>query len=277
MRVLIAIKPNQAATAAWQTGQTLCQLLPDVSLTLLTVVDHESERPSAQEWLSTIAARISCAPARPAVAVETAVGQPGAAIVLAAEESATDLLILGRHVAHGLLDRLFDDNLIVHLLANAPCSVLIAKQPLTELHHLLLCDSGGHAEPLLAHLLERLPAFLHHAAELTILHVMSQISAAPGIAGVQLRASAAELIEKHSPESVLLDQNRQLLPSQTLHLHPKIRHGFVVDEIEAECEEAAYDMVIIGAHQAEGWASLLLEDLARKIVARVSQAILILR
>jgi nucleotide-binding universal stress UspA family protein len=61
-----------------------------------------------------------------------------------------------------------------------------------------------------------------------------------------------------------------------IHSTPKVRHGFVVDEILAEAHNGDYDLVIIGAHH-KNKQGFLLDDLAHQIISRADQPILVVK
>jgi nucleotide-binding universal stress UspA family protein len=113
--------------------------------------------------------------------------------------------------------------------------------------------------------------------EITVLHVMSQISAGPGVRGKQLRASAEELIQEHAPEGELLALDLQILGKPGITARPKVRHGLVLDEILDEAHTGDYDLVVIGAHASAGWQALLLDDLARRIIRDLDRPALVVR
>jgi nucleotide-binding universal stress UspA family protein len=74
-----------------------------------------------------------------------------------------------------------------------------------------------------------------------------------------------------------LKRDVQTLARLNLQPRPKVRHGLVVDEILSEACEANYDLVVIGAHQGEGWRKILLDDLAHQIISRIDRPVLVLR
>ncbi|MEZ4516623.1 MAG: universal stress protein [Chloroflexota bacterium] len=115
------------------------------------------------------------------------------------------------------------------------------------------------------------------ATNVTILHVMSQISAAPGVRGFQLRADAGELIESNTPEGLILARDMATLEKMDLQPQALVRHGMVVDEIIEETSTGEYDLVVIGAHRDEGLPYFLLDDLARDLVMNLECATLIMR
>ena len=141
---------------------------------------------------------------------------------------------------------------------------------------ILLCDSGAE-NPLLNRMTLQLTGLLEGEEEVTVLHVMSQISAWPGVQGKQLRAEAKELIEAHTPEGQVLEEDMRALGQPGIHVIAKVRHGLVVDEILAEARSGDYDLVVIGAHRGEGWQRLFLDDLAHKILVGADRPVLVVR
>jgi nucleotide-binding universal stress UspA family protein len=75
----------------------------------------------------------------------------------------------------------------------------------------------------------------------------------------------------------LLDQAVRFLQQHNLHPRPKVRHGLVVDEIQAEARSGDYDLVVIGAHRGEGWRRILLDDLAHQIIVEMDRPVLVVR
>jgi len=109
----------------------------------------------------------------------------------------------------------------------------------------------------------------------TVLHVMSQMSARPGVRGTQLRADAQELMQEHTPEGELLEADVQMLTLPGVRCSAAVRHGLVVDEIVAQARDGDHDLVMIGAHRAPGWQRFLLDDLTSHIVRQVDRPVLV--
>jgi nucleotide-binding universal stress UspA family protein len=139
-----------------------------------------------------------------------------------------------------------------------------------------MCDSGA-ANSVLRRFTIQVAELLEGEEEITVLHVMSQISAGPGVPDSQLSADVQELIADDSPEGRLLSQDLRLLDRHGIHPIAKVRHGLVVDEIIAEAHNGDYDLVVIGAHHEQGWQRFLLDDLAHKILAQVDRPVLVVR
>lgn len=92
----------------------------------------------------------------------------------------------------------------MRVIAQISCPILVAKGRSGHLGRVLLCDSAFVTPNLLARLTEHFPLLLDVADEVTVLHVMSQISAAPDVADSQLHAGALELMRKETPEGEAL-------------------------------------------------------------------------
>ena len=198
-------------------------------------------------------------------------------VLLEAEEEDYDLIIIGERLRpSGVLHHLFGSASLT-VAERAPCPVLIVKGGARPLRRLLLCDSGVLSPALLDRFTAGLARLLEGEREITVLHVMSQMSAAPGVRGEQLRQDAEELMAEHSPEGILLEHDLELLEGSGLDAQSKVRHGLVVDEILEEAGSGDYDLVVIGAHPDEGWRRILLDDLARRLLVRLKRPVLVVR
>jgi nucleotide-binding universal stress UspA family protein len=205
------------------------------------------------------------------------VGQPAEEIVAEAERGNYQMLVVGEKQHHGLLTRFLLGSTAQRVVEHAPCPVVIVKGHIGQVRRLLVCDSGVTESPITERLVEQLPDLLERVGAVTVLHVMSQMGAGPGIDGHQLRASAADLIEEQAPEGALLEQDLQALARAGLVGVPRVRHGLVVDEILAEAQEGEYDLVVIGAHGGSGWRRLILDDIAHEVVVGLDRPVLVVR
>jgi nucleotide-binding universal stress UspA family protein len=96
------------------------------------------------------------------------------------------------------------------------------------------------------------------------------------VPGWELEADAGTLMERHTREGELLQEDLSRLLVLNLHLEAKVRHGLVVTEIQAEANSGAYDLLVIGAHRGEKWERFLLDDLARQIINQVRLPVLVI-
>jgi nucleotide-binding universal stress UspA family protein len=245
--------------------------------TLLTVIRPGArgvERPD-QAWEPLL--RAPSQADAPEVRTKIRIGRPAEQIILEAREGNYDLVILGDRKEGNPVSRFRPGAIALRVVDYAPCPVLVTRGRVGVIRRILLCDSGVESPSLLTRFVSDLTSLLEGEEEVTILHVMSQISAGPGVRGVQLRASAADLIREDAPEGRLLQQDLRVLARPGIHPKPQVRHGLVVDEILAEARGGDYDLVVIGAHRSNGWQGILLENLAHRLLAELDRPILVVR
>lgn len=273
MRVLLATGgPGQSEIGIRQL--MLLAETTSVKPTVLTVVKHAEEQQEGNEILSHAADLLD--PVFDKVQYKTRIGQPWEEIVREGETGDYDLIMMGQRQSRPLLTRI--RGLVTQkVVARTTLPVLIAKREARPLHRILVCDSGAQSPSLLKLFRMHLPTILVGATDVTVLHVMSQISAAPGIRGDDLHSTAEELIKAGTPEGAILENDLAYLGTLDVELHAKVRHGLVVDEIAREARSDDYDLVVIGAHRDEGLPRFLLDDLAHELVLDVDRAILIVR
>ena len=279
MRILIAIYGSAHDKAALYLGARLAQRSASPP-TLLTVSPTRPKQntvpPHACDYLKDRGLKVEQLH-RP--------GEPAEVIVGEATAGGYDLVILGDGQNNGVLDRVRSTPISLRIIRHSPCPALIVKGESRPIQRILLCDSG--AEDLSTGLrlnegpscfqrfTRQLATLFAQDAEITVLHVMSQMSAGPGVRGKQLRAAAEELIQEHAPEGELLARDVQTLEYAHLRTHAEVRHGLVVDEIRDEARSGDYDLVVIGAHRARGWQRVLLEDLTHKLVLQLDRPVLV--
>ena len=276
MRILVATGGAAHSERAVRFCTQLFRMIKNSpEFTILTVVKYETDRLRAEEILNK-ACQILDAPGA-MITTTTRVGHPAEEIIREAEEGGYRLVVVGEKQHHGFVTRFILGSTALRVVEHAPCPVIVAKGKIGPIRRILLCDSGLRDPSLPDRFIEQVGDLMQGKEELTILHVMSQMSAGPGVTGKQLTAEANELIFEHAPEGELLKQDLQQLARLTVYPHPKVRHGLVVDEILAEACEGDYDLVVIGAHRGEGWRRILLDDLAHQIVTHIDRPVLIVR
>lgn len=271
LNILIATGGSAHSMVAVEMGVYLASLM-QVDITLLTVVGQENQRTDGQRILDEARAKFVNLPCVVHEIIRT--GSVAQKIVAETENGRYHLILLGERMHHDLISRMLGP-IARYVMDHTAYPILLAKQEVHPLKHILLCDSGTKEPSLLDRFYQRLPQFFTLEIDMTVLHVMSQISAGPGVAGQFLRADAGELIEAHSPEGEILTHDLKLLNQYGVPSYPKVRHGLVVDEIMAEAEAGNYDLIVIGAHRYKGWQRFLLDDLAHKIVQKAERPLLI--
>jgi nucleotide-binding universal stress UspA family protein len=274
MHILIATGGAAHSDVAVRFGGLIHQTTGG-TLTLITVIKHETERAQAEAILVRSKTLVTV---KSKIQTHIRVGKPAEEIISEAKSEGYDLIRVGERAQHGLARQLLAPA-AKRVIAHMPCPVLIARGQPRPLRRVLVCE-GGRNPSLLNRLLDRLSLLLKHVDELTVLHVMSQMAAAPGVPGWELRADAKELMQKHTPEGSLLEDDLARLEQLNVRLEAKVRHGLVVKEILAEARSGEYDMVVIGshqgAHQGKGWERYLLDNLAQEIISYADRPLLVI-
>jgi len=273
MRVLIATDGLAHSDIAAHLGAQISQFTGTIP-TILTVIRRKADKAQADATLTHTFSFMT--PNVSDVQTRIRMGRPAEEIAHEAVEGNYDLIIMGRRPTHNLLRR-FLGSTSERVIEQAPCPVIIAKGKVDALHRFLVCDSGAESPSLLNRFTVQLADLLTKDTEVTILHVMSQMSAGPGVKEWQLRASAKELMQANTPEGYLLNQDIQVLERSNIHTIPKVRHGLVVDEILDEAQKGDYDLVVIGVPKGEGWQRLLLDNLAYQIITFADRPVLVLK
>jgi nucleotide-binding universal stress UspA family protein len=203
-------------------------------------------------------------------------GDQAKEIMREAREGNYALIIMGEtHTNY--FTRLIRRSRTTQIVEDAPCPVIIVKGSARPIRRILLCDSGAGRSSVLSRFTLQLAEILEGEEEVTVLHVMSQISAGPGVPGRELRASVSELIEQHTPEGEFLGKDIQILEKPGIQPVPMVRHGLVVDEILAEAQRSNYDLIVIGAHRGRSWQHFLLEDITRKILIQADRPVMVVK
>ena len=271
MRILIATGGSSHSDEAVSLGATLISATSSPA-TILTVIKHERERFQADLILERSRALLDSA--HPAPETKIRVGH-AAEEILAEAKGPYDMIIMGTWPKRNLLNRLLAPT-TERVLTQAPCPVLIVKDKARAIRHILLCTSGADSPSLPGRFTARLATILDGDLRITLLHVMSQISADPGVSeSWQLHATAEELMGKPTPEGRLLREDIRALEKASAYVQPRILHGTIVDEILKEAKRNDYDLIVIGAHRRVGWQRFLLDDLTHQIVAQADRSVLV--
>lgn len=273
MRVLIVIPGTSGPDLhVLHVGAWLADRL-GTAPTVLRVVSRPSERSSREDALDEalatcgirerVAAKVRCGDAHGETMAEAREGNYG--ILVAGDATRRWWDVRGRAAG------------AVRLVERAPCHVLIVKGSGDPRGRFLLCDSGMRRSSLVERFARQLSALVAPDDRITVLHVMSQIGAAPGVADKDLRAAAADLMEERAPEGAMLERDVALLAPLGVRAEPKVRHGMVVEEILSEARDGDYGVVVIGAFQSTGWRRVLLNDLARQVIGQIDRPLLVVR
>ena len=274
MRFLIAIDNSSQAEKILQFSTQFMHSV-DEPFTILTVIERNKDYQQASAFLTKACEMVGLENIN--LTTKIRAGHPAEEIIREAEEFGYELVIVGEGKHRNLATRFLLGSTSIRVAEHAPCPVIIVKGAGKPIHQILLCVSGAKNTLVHSRTLSKLANLLDGEEQISVLHVMSQISAWPGVSDKDLRASAEDLIKEHSPEGEFLDQIVRLLKQSGISSHVKVRHGLVVDEILAETQSGNYDLIVLGAHSSDGWQRHLLDDLTRRLMVQSTMPVLVVR
>jgi nucleotide-binding universal stress UspA family protein len=273
MRILIAANDSMVVNKILRFSKQFVDAASEPT-TILKILDPGKDRPPIQSKAYREQAREILGTNN--LTICTRIGQPVEVIIRETRTGDYDLAIVGDQRTRWL-GKIFIRSSAKHIAEQAACSVMIVRGKIGHIQNILFCDSGVEDASIVQKFNAKLAGLLKGCEEITILHIMSQISAGPGIRGEQLRSGADELINVHSPEGNFLSRDVQTFSELGIHTHPKVRHGLVVNEILFEACSGNYDLVIIGTNINQGWGRVLLEDLSHQILTQIDRPVLVVR
>jgi len=239
---------------------------------LITRKMKEDELSSTRDYLDGILNKLDISAATSMIKT----GKPVSEIVQVSQEISADFAVIGEWPKYSLA-RFFARPVDVQVARMVTCPILFVKGKARPVHRILLCDSGAGMSHVLNRFTVQLADMLVGKEEVTVLHVMSQMSAGPRVLGEELLADTDQLIKTHTLEGELLEYDIEELNRPGLQAAPKVRHGLVVDEILNEAKNGDYDLLVIGAHNVQKMPEFLLENIAQEILVRADRSVLIVR
>lgn len=264
MKFLICVEGSGAAVEAAHLGEQLAQLA-EAEVTRFRVVDspREAERHRGTDSL-------------------VRVGNPAQAILTEAKQGSFDLIVIGANTRNRFTE-LFMGSTASRLARQSDIPLLIVKRgtpPNHPLAKILVCTGGEAPGTYSASWAGRVAAWT--GANLTILHVMSQVALTSKSKFDELDDTAEEAIRQGTREGLHLQTAVDMARATGAagEIRPKLRHGAVLEEILAEVESGGYDLVVIGAHYIPGddpFRGLLLDDLTDQIISQCPRNVLVVR
>lgn len=272
MKLLLCTDGSADAAQAVRFGSLLARGLAD-SVELLGVIeDYAGAEQSIHVALETLGRDLQ--PNGGACQTKVRHGQAAEQILDEAEEWRADLIVIGRLGQRGLT-RFIMGGTATRIVQYARCSVLLVKGQHPALQKVLVCTAGGEPGRRDVTMAGRIAAPL--SADVTVLHVMSQVALTEKPYLPDLEARADDLMARQTPEGVHLRAALDALQQQGVNGRAKVRHGLVIDEIVVETKEGDYDLLVIGAHLARGLARWLLDDVTAHLLEETHIPVLVVR
>lgn len=268
MNLLICVAGMPYAIPTLSFGGKIARLLPS-SVTLLTVIDREEQRPSAQDLLTEAARKLE-SKGQP---VDTVIrlGTPSRQIMREARKRPYDLIILGdRQNRRG---RLFLSATVQKVVKKASLPVLVVKDDRPAIDKILICTSGRDlSEPVIS-----MGATLAQAAhaKTTLLHVTPPLpSMYTGLAGME--EELAELLQTETPLAQHLRRGAAFLARYGISARIVLRHGVAAQQILREADKGDYDLIVMGSWIRPGLIrGLFTGDVVREVVDNAVHPVLV--
>ena len=211
--------------------------------------------------------------------------RPAQALLAESADGGHDLIVVGSRGRRGWA-RLAFGSVAARLARYAETPVLIVKgPPRAGVRRVLACTGGdprGERAARWGGLVARWTG-----AELTLLHVMSQMALSHEAPLDQLQDTAEQAIADETREGRHLVREWEVAreySTPATSIRPKLRHGLVLDEIMSEAREGDYDLVVIGGHMAPDTSTgtgrlraYLLEDVAEAVVLGLERPVLVVK
>jgi hypothetical protein len=245
---------------------------PHNRVTLFGVLESERDAAPIKHSLDLLYARLR--PAQSEIALKIVRGHAAEEILKEAESGDYDLIVVGARGRRGLT-RFLLGSTSARVVEYAPRSVLVVKKSARELRRMLVCTAGG--DPGLYNVRFAVQVAAQTDAQLTVLHVMSQVALSDDSDLYDLEATADELMARGTREGLHLRAAQDLLRQAAVPGEVKVRHGLVVDEIDVEAREGNCDVVIVGAHFARGMRRFLLDNVTEHVLEELDTAVLVVK
>jgi nucleotide-binding universal stress UspA family protein len=219
---------------------------------------HANAATRLAELAASIVQRLDVAP--PATRVLT--GKPPVALAAWAQESAAELIVIGAHGEHLLLD-LFVGSTALKLLRLADRPVLLVKQtPPFEYERILVATDFSPAARAAADLAARLfpsaDLYLFHAYEAPFERQMAYAGSDDEAVDHYRRLGEAEAREQ-------MEEFVATLAAPTRFVR-KLRHGYAPALINQYAAEVGADLLVVGSHRQSEVAATLLGSVAAHLI-----------
>jgi nucleotide-binding universal stress UspA family protein len=272
MRWLISTDGTPRSHAAAKFAASLIK--PGDEVVLLGVYNrNRAEKADLTKSIESLCEILECAEIRKVI-------QEGSIVSVIEEVAGKEPFDIALYASRGRrgLSKLLLGSVAARLAHEMPCSVLIVRKTPETIKKILISTtlSEGHDLPIEKGLdLARIAG-----AEVTILHVMSQIALDDGFYVGQLRLTAAEAMTQQTREGLGFMRILEIADRQGVAAQLRIRYGLVEDEIVKEVVEGNYDLLVLGAHASTKelrWEELLIEDVTNTVLLDTRCPVLIVR
>jgi len=269
LKILICISRLPYAQATLRFGGLIAGLEPSQA-TILTVIEHESERPFAAATLKQAQTSLDL----PYTETKIRWGSPTNEIIRETNAGTYDIVVLGDHVLRGFFDRFLPT--VAHQVADrTAATVLIVKEQAPALRRILVCTSGRKIDKPVVRMGVKLAR--DATAVVTLLFVADPVPVMyTGLSSMD--ETLPEVLRSNTPLARHLNWAAARLQTEGVTHKLLMRRGIIANEIALEAQAGDYDLVIIGARAGSNfWNDLLTGKVTPQIVDRAPCSVLVVR
>lgn len=275
MHILICTDGSSKAEQAALLVAKL-QFPRDTHYTLLGVSETDGDQVQINDSFARIETMLTTSGA--SIQFKLRYGNPAEEIIKETEMKEYDLIALGMSGKTRALPVIRAGTTTKKLARTLTMPLAIARSVPEKVSKILIC-TGGEVQSL--ENIRTARKFLAYIpAEITLLHVMSQLALRLDSPDQDLVDTAESAIQRGTREGRHLLQAIEILREAGLSgdVTPKLRHGLVINEVIKELNEGQYDLMAIGSHYHQARTPLLeilLEDIAGQLIGRASCSVLL--
>ena len=262
MDCLVYVDPSQRGE--WVL--TLAAQLPRGYASRMVLLGTEEDEALAPGLLARAAARLAVTGT---LLVERLAAGPAERAILEESTAHTYGLVIVPPAGRNALTRMLKGSRVATVVRSVRASVLVARRPPARLGRMLAAVSGGTVSEALVEATLRLETAT--GARATFLHVVPEIA----LPFARTAGSAEDATQAHvEPTADPAATVRRLLQARGRELVE--REGLVVDEVLAEVEHGAHDLLVVGvpSERERSWGR---EDTTERLLLACPTSTLIVR
>lgn len=269
MKTLISIRQLPYSGPTIKFGGIIARL-EDSPITLMTVIEHERERPEMEAELQKAKELLQDS----AVTTKVRKGHAYDQIVIESHEGNYDILVLGSRDVAGLFDGLFG-TVTGKVADHVNIPVLVVKNGHSEIKRILISVGGQRMNKDIVRIGARLA--LGARADVTLFYVTNPVPTM--YTGLEAMDESLEtFMETGTPIAHYLRWASKYLAESGVAAELEIVQGVPSDEILREARQGDYDLLVIGARAHMGRLERLLVDaVTPHVVERTPCPVLVVR
>jgi len=268
MRILLCVSNFPYATSTVEFGKLIIDALQ--SKATVMSVRSPSESPHVGESILNNACKILDLTS---VSKQIRHGNPAEQILEEIKSGDYDLVIIGAHDQPSF-GELFLGSVSRRIVDQAPISVLIVRQPISNLDKILVPIAGRKASNPTVQMSARLAKAFN--AKVTLLHVTSTIPSM--YSGMdRLDENLSELLQTDSRIARNIREFAAMLRSVGIDAHVELRHGTPIDEILRALEKDNYALMVIGCSKYSRFNRLFTDEIVLQVVDHAFCPVLVIK